>query len=300
MALDHRALRHPLHELVARRRQRRARTRCAPASVGGSATITAARAHARAVGAHATPPASLDRAHRRLPSTSVAHALGQPQRDELRAADEAVLLRAALGRRSARRASRPEDVEEDVQQRDVARLARPHRLDGDLQQRRARRASRCCARSQVAKRLRVPALGPGAPATAPRSTWRAMRSSRACACATSASTAGASAGSARGSGTSRPCRLDQVVAVAVGREVSTPSSPASAASRSWVGPIHWPPTSTTLPVAERAGSACARRRGRAPRARPRGAARLQVARGGEPGQPGADDADIGFVQIHLG
>ncbi len=30
-------------------------------------------------------------------------------------------------------------------------------------------------------------------------------------------------------------------------KVSTPSSAASAASRSWVGPIHWAPTSTTFP-----------------------------------------------------
>ena len=172
----------------------------------------------------------------------------EAERQGLRAADEAVLLRAALGRDQRLDPARGRDVEQHVQERDVLGLGRPH-----------------------APRRRPPsARGRGACAGCGASTCRNV-------CRPSASARRASHG-ARGRHLARhPVEAERglrEVGERVRRElrdaarvapharrrtrpgarrrrrsgsVATPSSAASAASRSCVGPIHCPPASTTLP-----------------------------------------------------
>jgi hypothetical protein len=66
---------------------------------------------------------------------AVAELLGHPYRDELGAADEAVLLRAALGFEQPLEAASRVAVEEHVQEAQVRGLGGPDRLHAELDQR---------------------------------------------------------------------------------------------------------------------------------------------------------------------
>ena len=92
-----------------------------------------------AVGVHGHPVARvLDAPHGRAEHDPLlAELLRHPQRDQLRAADEAVLLGAALGVEEHLEAARRVDVEEHVQERHVLGLGGPDGLDAELEQRAA-------------------------------------------------------------------------------------------------------------------------------------------------------------------
>jgi hypothetical protein len=101
----------------------------------------------------------LDLPYGRRQPHRVPELLGDAQRDELRTADEAVLLRPALGRGEDLEALPGTDVEQDVKERDVARLGGPDALDQDLDQH-AGRARVDVAAHPGPERLRVEPLRP--------------------------------------------------------------------------------------------------------------------------------------------
>ncbi len=122
------------------------------------------------VGDHAHPPAVLrDPAHGRPPHDAATEGARDALGDELGAPDEAALLRAARRREQARErpgvgaVAGPGGVGEDVEQRELARLRAPDRLDRGLEA--GPRGRRRQARThEVLERLAVPlARAPRAP-----------------------------------------------------------------------------------------------------------------------------------------
>ena len=79
-------------------------------------------------------------------------------------------------------------------------------------------------------------------------------------------------------------------------KVSTPTDCASVAIRCCVGPIHWPPTSTTLPSPSGSFSVRPPTRSRASSTTTDAPAARSVARRHEPGKAGADHHDIRFAR----
>ena len=157
--LHHRAHRHALGELVAQRGQLRAVVDARRPAAAARPRSARWAVDAVAVGDRPVTRAVLadDPAHRLAEDDAVAEALGELDRHELRAADEAALLRAAAGvdqpldvARVGLVAGRGE-VEEDEEQRDVARLAREDRGDGDVEQEAARGRRRTLASFHVSK-----------------------------------------------------------------------------------------------------------------------------------------------------
>ena len=150
-------------------------------------------AHLRAVGVHhhavgpcrdrAAPGARGPAAARRAPPPCrIAH--------ELRAADEAVLLCAALGVEQHLEAAGRVDVEEHVEQRHVLGLRRPDRLDPELEQASAPRCVTRLRRIQVAAVWESSRAASGASQGASSGTLRASRLSLRWARSTSTSTSG--------------------------------------------------------------------------------------------------------------
>ena len=138
-ALDDRAQRHPLGELVAVAGQRRV-VRDPARERGRHRHDRAPAARGRAVGVHRHAVAGRARcaAPARRARPLLAELLGHPERDPLRAAHEAVLLGAALRVEQQLERARRVDVEEHVQERHVLGLRRPHGLHTQLEQHAAR------------------------------------------------------------------------------------------------------------------------------------------------------------------
>ena len=211
-ALDHAALGHPLAEPVADRRQRRV--------VGdpsrerrGHRDDRAAGRDLDTVGRDRDPVAVCEPAHRGRQLDDALELLGHPQRDQLGAADDAVLL-GALGVREPLEGARRADVEEDVEQRQVARLARPDADDREAQDV-AGDLGPDVAPHPRRERLGVPALRLRRRPGGVEGTADAIRLSRHIATPTSASPTGFARGSCPSSGPARrrarrgwrrPCR----------------------------------------------------------------------------------------------
>ena len=238
--------------------------------------------------------ASSIRADRGVQDDSLAEPLGHPDRDQLRAADEARVLGAAARCRPARR-TRPPSSRRRGRAGATCPRARCRRRCGS----RGVRSMRAPRRPDVAAhpvgegdavpvggaaaRSRAPRAGPARPS---RSNFRRGAfdleehhrvdpRDRAAVAA------------------DPPAVLDQVVALDVRRERGDAHAPPRAPSSACcVGPTHWPPTSTTLPPAElvvedAAADAVARLEDDA-----RAAECLQLERGRQPREAGADDRDI--------
>ena len=172
--LQHGAHRHALGQLVAQRGQLRAvvdarrqrRRHGDDGALGGHAVAVGDRGHRAVLGD--------DPAHGPAQHDAVAEALGELDRHELRAADEAALLRAAAGVDQpldvprVRLVAGGGEVEEDEEQRDVTRLAREDRGDGDVEQETAR-GRQDVGELPCLEGLRIPLLG------ARRRPWRIER-----------------------------------------------------------------------------------------------------------------------------
>ena len=183
-ALRHRPLGHALGELVAVARQRRVvgdprRERGrdgddgAPGAdrhaVGGDGDAV------RVVGDRAAPGADS--------SMSSPQRLGELERHELRAADEALLLRASRGPDERVEAAGAVRVEEDVEHREVGRLLRPHGLAARSRRSSGRPASRRCAAATWRRSAPSSSAAFAASQGASSGTLRARRSRRNWACA---------------------------------------------------------------------------------------------------------------------
>ena len=164
-----------------------------PASVGAIATIARrARTSAPSAAHHHAVRAVRDRAAPARPSSTplVAELLRHADRQPLRAADEAVLLRPALGVEEQLEAARRVDVEEHVEQRHVLGLRRPDGLDPELRAGCARRWVATLRRIQVAAVCESRRSASGASQGASSGTVRASRLSLRWARSTSSSTSG--------------------------------------------------------------------------------------------------------------
>ena len=157
------------------------------------------------------------------------------------------------------------------------------------------------------RRIQVAAVWPssfaafGASQGASSGTLRASRLSRRWARSTSSSTTGLMRGIVPAVAAQAAAVLDQVVALRRGWGRSPRRArAASAASRSCVGPIHCPPTSTTLPSPMSWFSTRPPTRSRASTTTTEAPPRRQPARGGEPRQPGAHDDHVRLVCPRVG
>ena len=102
-------------------------------------------------------------------------------------------------------------------------------------------------RIQVSKVWLSSLRGLGAVQGASSGTFFASRSSLSWACPMSASTGGQIRGIVPRVAAQLAVELDDVFAVVVGGERLDPEVAGQGRMRSWVGPTHWPPTSTTFP-----------------------------------------------------
>ncbi len=188
--LDDAAHRHALRELVARGGQQRVVADAARRAWGAPPRRRRPRATSPAVGGDGHAVVVLaDAAHRRLEPHRVAELGRHAHRDLLGPVEEALLLRAPGGGEQGVERGARVDVEEEVQQRDVARLGGEHRLDAQPQQVAGRARGHVAADPRL-DRLAVEHVGSG---VVPRGVERhpaASRSMRAWAWPTSAITTG--------------------------------------------------------------------------------------------------------------
>jgi hypothetical protein len=214
------------------------------------------RAHRAAIGLDEDRPAALGDAPDGVADLHPPAELGgHAQRQALRAADHALLLRAAarveqpveVARR--RLVARRGDVEEDEQERQVPRLDAEDGLDADVEQEAPARRGR----HRLLERLERLPVQLGRAGRGPRRVARDGLGHLVELGDRRAGLGRAAVGRHRperpGGRVARPVAVadEDVVAGVVGRERVDPELAARAIMRSCVGPIHWPPTSNHCP-----------------------------------------------------